>query len=193
MSKSKNIVDQGDALGIYFDEMLLESPPDTLKKKATSPEIKHAIDDDESSTFQVLLFDINGLQLAILTHDIKAILPWPETSLEPTKNATSNDLIMGLYTQESTQIKIIDTAKIVLPIEHQHNIAQPSFIVIVGEGQWALSCHKINTVITLLPKEIHWRKNSGARPWLAATSIEKGCSIINMTELVNLVNSQVLA
>lgn len=192
MSKSKKIVDQEEALSLYFDEMLLESTSDTLKHTARS-QSKTSINEENTQPFQALLFDINGLQLAIHTQDIKAILPWPETSLTLSDTTDSGGVLMATYTQESKQIRIINTAKIILPLEHQHNIAKPSFILIVGEGRWALSCHKINSVTTLAPEEIRWRKNSGIRPWLAGTAIKKSCSIITITKLIDLVETQLLA
>jgi|GEM_PF-2016838 len=186
MSDSKQIADHNDALDLYFKEMLVASTADIVKAKS-------ATEYNQNKPFRALLFDINGLQLAIRTVDIKAILPWPETPLQQSQEAVDNKAIMGIYNQLSSQMKIINTAYIVLPIQHQHNIAIPSFIIVIGEGDWALSCHKINAVITLSPEDIRWRKSIGARPWLAGTSIEKSCSIINLRGLVSLLTPSILA
>tara|TARA_R110001606_G_scaffold361754_7_gene515296 strand:- start:210988 stop:211575 length:588 start_codon:yes stop_codon:yes gene_type:complete len=195
MSKSKQIADHDNALGLYFKEMLVESTVSAVTDK-TEVQVDKAdsvIEHDQNKSFQALLLDINGLQLAIRTEDIKAILPWPETLLKQKTDTFNNEALMGYYNHASDQIKIINTAYIVLPLQHRHNIATPSFMIVVGEGTWALSCHKINTIITLSPKDIRWRKNMGARPWLAGTSIEKRCSIVNLNGLVNLINPQILA
>ena len=139
------------------------------------------------------MFDINGLQLAIRSKDIKTILPWPETPLVHSPEIRNDEAVMGCFNLGSDKIKIINTAYIVLPSQHRQQIAVPSFIIVVGEGNWALSCHKINAVITLSPEDIHWRENKGHRPWLAGTSIEKKCSIVNLSGLVKLLNPQILA
>lgn len=195
MSESKQIADHEDALDLYFNELLVESVADivTDKVEARVSEPKPATEYDQNKPFQALLFDINGLQLAIRTEDIKAILPWPETPLEQSQETSNNEAIMGYYNHVPDQIKIINTAHIVLPVQHRHNLAIPSFLIVVGEGGWALSCHKINAIITLSPEDIRWRQNIGARPWLAGTSIEKSCSIVNLNSLVNLLSPQILA
>jgi purine-binding chemotaxis protein CheW len=192
MSESKQIADHEDALNLYFNEMLVDSTADIVTGEvAVKPKV--ATEYDLTQPFKAVLFDINGLQLAIRSEDIKAILPWPETPLEQSQETSNNEAIMGSYNLAPNQITIINTAHIVLPIQHRHNIAMPSFLIVVGEGNWALSCHKINSVITLVPEDIRWRKNMGARPWLAGTSIEKSCSIVNLTGLVNLLAPKILA
>jgi purine-binding chemotaxis protein CheW len=195
MSDSTQIAGHDEALDLYFNEMLVEPTADivTDKAKARVNKAKPAAEHDKNKPFQALLFDINGLQLAIRTEDIKAILPWPETPLEQGQETSGNPAIMGVYTQASYLIHIINTALIVFPIQHQKNIAIPSFIIVFDEGHWALSCHKINSVVTLSPEDIQWRKNKGARPWLAGTSIGKSCSIVNLSGLVNLLSPQILA
>jgi purine-binding chemotaxis protein CheW len=195
MSESKQIADHEDALDLYFNEMLSDATADTVtgKTEIRVGKAKPTTDYHRNKPFQALLFDINGLQLAICTDDIQAILPWPETPLEQSQEMSNNEAIMGYYNQAPHQIQIINTAHIVLPIQHRHNIALPSFMIVVSEGNWALSCHKINTIITLAPEDIRWRKNMGTRPWLAGTSIEKSCSIVNLTGLVNLLTTKILA
>jgi purine-binding chemotaxis protein CheW len=195
MSDSKQIADHEDALDLYFNEMLVDPTAEIVTSKtAIRQDIpKAATAYDLTTPFQALLFDINGLQLAIRSKEIKAILPWPETPLEQSQDSSNNEAIMGSYKLAPNQIKIINTAHIVLPIQHRHNITMPSFMIVVGEGNWALSCHKINSVITLAPEDIRWRKNMGARPWLAGTSIEKSCSIVHLTGLINLLSPKILA
>lgn len=195
MSESKQIADHEDALELYFNEMLVDSTADIVTGKVAvrQGKPKAATEYDLTQPFKAVLFDINGLQLAIRSEDIKAILPWPETPLEQNQETSNNEAIMGAYNLAPNQITIINTAHIVLPIQHRHNIAMPSFLIVVGEGNWALSCHKINSVITLAPGDIQWRKNMGARPWLAGTSIEKSCSIVNLTGFVNLLAPKILA
>jgi purine-binding chemotaxis protein CheW len=195
MSESKQIADHEDALDLYFNEMLVDSTAAivTGKTRVRIGQAKPTSEYDLTKPFQALLFDINGLQLAIRTEDVKAILPWPETPLEQSQESSNNEAIMGSYNLAANQIKIINTAHIVLPIQHRRNIAIPSFMIVVGDGNWALSCHKINSVIILAPEDIRWRKNKATRPWLAGTSIEKSCSIVNLTGLVNLLTPQNLA
>jgi purine-binding chemotaxis protein CheW len=170
--------------------MLVDSTADIVTAETTVrlDKAKLTSEYDLTKPFQALLFDINRLQLAIRTEDIKAILPWPETPLEQSQESSNNKAIIGSYNLAANQIKIINTVNIVLPIQHRRSLAIPSFMIVVGEGNWALSSHKINSVIILAPEEMRWRKNKGTRPWLAGTSIENSCSIVNLTELVSLLN-----
>ena len=186
MSKFKEISSHDDALSIYLDDMLYESSADIPKKPSISVE-ESVIENWKASPFQALLFDVNGLQLALHCQDAKAILPWPEAELAQRNEAQKLDeAVLGIYQQAPYQTTIIDAPYIFLPAELRHNADNASFIIIIGDGQWALSCHKINAIITLSPEDIKWRKNAGTRPWLSGTSVEKGCSIVNIDELVKL-------
>jgi chemotaxis signal transduction protein len=202
MSDSKKIADHDNALNLYFDEMLVESNADIVTGKtqarlartqASTHKDKPATKYDQNKSFQAVLFDINGLQLAIRSEDIKAILPWPETLLNQRQETPNNAVIMGLYDDFPNQKQIINTAHIVLPTQHRQNLAIPSFIIVVNEYGLALSCHKINSVVTLSAEEINWRRNSKTRLWLAGTSIKTSCGIVNLQGLVNLLNSTRLA
>jgi hypothetical protein len=92
MSKSKKITDHEDALDLYFNEMLVHSTANIVSGKTTVrlDKAKLASEYDLTKPFQALLFDINGLQLAIRSKYIKAILPWPETPLKQSQETLNN-------------------------------------------------------------------------------------------------------
>lgn len=192
MFESKKMAEHETALVLYFDEMLaeLESPTNILTNTAeVTAKPKPVNEYNQSSSFQAILFDINGLQLAIRSDAVNAILQWPETPLQQQQNTAISEAIMGVYNQSAKPIKVINTAFIVLPIEHRDPLKKPNIMIVFDEGRWALSCHKINAVTTLSTDDINWRKNSTVRPWLAGTSIKQSCSIISLIGLVNLIDS----
>ena len=197
MSESKKLADHQQAVSAYLDDMLLdEATPQSL----TLPELNtqlvietveepSKVDEDtwRESPFQTLLFDIQGLQLAIPLHELNGILTWPEKPL--TKMPGKASWHIGLYSQEHQHTQVINTGDIILPDNYKDNDSKSGFIILIDNGRWGLACNKVNEVVTLSPEEIRWRQQPGNRPWLAGTVLEKMCSILNIEELVKILEA----
>ena len=189
-SKPTQLADQKDALSVYLKDMLLV-PSDTTDDSAPSITLEQAIEkvkpiaknkDWRTSDFQVLIFDVQGLKLALPLHELNGILTWPETSLPKIPDKPS--WYIGLYSQGHQHTQVIDTGHIVLPSQYQNSQNKPKFIITVGDGKWGLACNKVESVVTLSPDKVRWRQHPGKRPWLAGTVLEQMCSILNIEALM---------
>jgi purine-binding chemotaxis protein CheW len=181
------LVEQDQALSVYLKDMLL-IPSDTTDPSVT---LEQAIEqakpvdknkDWRTSDFQALIFDVQGLKLAIPLHDLNGILTWPEKSFS--KMADKPAWYIGLYSQSHQQTQVIETSHIVLPSQYQDSNNESQFIITIANGKWGLACNKVESVITLSPDKVRWRQHSGKRPWLAGTVLEQKCSILNIEELI---------
>jgi len=187
MSKPTHIAEHEKALSAYLNDMLFEEPTDLQLTKDTDFS-QHISDSDKvdehwrNSPFQTLLFEIQGLKLAIPLHELNGILTWPEKKMPIITGKP--DWYLGLYSQDHTRTQIVDTAHIILPSTHKKSEDKPNFIILIAEGKWGLACNKVNQVMTLSSEEIRWRKEAGKRPWLAGTVLDKMCSILNIKALI---------
>ncbi len=192
-SKPSQLIEHEQALSVYLKDMLL-IPSDIEIQEPNSPAVlNHIIEQAEqpiqdkdwrNSEFQALLFDVQGLKLAIPLHELNGILTWPEKALP--KIPDKPNYYLGLYSQDHQHTQVIDTAHIVLPANYQNNDNKPRFIISIDNGEWGLACNKVESVVTLTPEEVKWRQHSGKRPWLAGTVLKQMCSILNIKELVKL-------
>jgi len=123
--------------------------------------------------FQCLLFKVSGLSLAVPLIKLNSVIPWDENITE-TPNQT--DWYLGLVQHLQNQVKVIDTALLVMP-ENRHKSLENdtsdrlSHILLVDDYQWGLACSSIG--------EVKWRKNKTSRAWLAGTSLEHLCAIMD--------------
>ena len=184
------LVDQEQALSVYLKDMLL-IPSDATEVSEPSVTLEQAIEqakpvtknkDWRTSDFQALIFDVQGLKLAIPLHDLTGILTWPEKSLPKIPDKPS--WYLGLYSQEHQHTQVIETSTIVLPSKYQNSKNKSQFIIAIDNGKWGLACNKVESVVTLSPDEVRWRQHPGKRAWLAGTVLEQMCSILNIEELI---------
>jgi len=189
-SKPTKLVDQDQALSVYLKDMLLipsgtnETSEPSLTLEQTIEQAKSITNNKDwhASDFQALMFDVQGLKLAIPLHDLNGILTWPEKPLP--KIPDKPNWYLGLYSQDHQHTQVIDTSHIVLPSQYQDRNNTSQFIITIDNGKWGLACNKVESVVTLSPDKVRWRQHSGKRPWLAGTVLEKMCSILNIAELV---------
>jgi purine-binding chemotaxis protein CheW len=130
--------------------------------------------------FQCLLFEVEGLQLAVPLVHLNGVLPWPE-SLTPMPG--HQPWFMGLHPHQGVQTKIVDTALLVLPQSHRPPpAAERRFgnIVLIDDGRWGLACREVAEMITVEPDDVRWRSRAGRRPWLAGTVKQQMCALLDV-------------
>ena len=190
-SNPSQLVEQKDALSVYLNDMLLDPVENSEQSSEPAVTLQHVITQEKlvtknkdwrDSDFQALIFDVQGLQLAIPLHDLNGILSWSEISLSQLPEKPKWH--MGLYKQGDQHTQIVDTSCIVLPNNYQDKQNKSQFIISIDEGRWGLACNKVNSVIILSPDEVKWRQHAGKRPWLAGTVLEHMCSILNIKEFI---------
>lgn len=165
-------------------ESRVETPVDT--KNVTESTIEDALEpivpEWASEPFQILLFEVAGLKLAVPLIELSGVIEWTDSVTEMPGHA---DFYMGILQHLGNKIAVIDTARMVLP---QNKIAEFASdnprdrvknIVLIDEYRWGLACDNIGDVITLNPDEVRWRTSKTSRGWLAGTVIEHMCALLN--------------
>ena len=132
--------------------------------------------------FQCLLFQVAGLTLAVPLTALNGVLPLDLDAVTPMPGHSA--LFLGLIDHLGQQVRVVDTAQVVLPPERLAATGaasgRASHLVLIGEGRWGLAASGIGEVISLNPEDVKWRGSLGTRPWLAGTVIQHMCALLEV-------------
>lgn len=136
--------------------------------------------------FEALLFNVGGLTLAVPLVSLGTIhaLDGPITPLfgQP-------DWFLGLLPTEGVNLKVLDTARWVMPERYHPTLREGLRFVISVEGyEWGMAVHGVSESIRLEPEQIKWRSGQGKRPWLAGTVIDHMCALLDVRALAELIS-----
>ncbi|MBA1200869.1 chemotaxis protein CheW [Pseudomonas capeferrum] len=138
--------------------------------------------------FECLLFDVAGLTLAVPLVCLGSIYPLAGQDLTPLFGQP--DWFLGILTCQAGNLKVLDTARWVMPDRYREDFRQGLQYVISVQGyEWGLAVHQVSRSLRLDPDEIKWRSQRGQRPWLAGTVIEHMCALLDVAELAELIAS----
>ncbi len=133
--------------------------------------------------FQVLLFKVAGLSLAVRLIELNGVVEWDETKI--TEMPGHSNFYLGLLQYLGKSIPIIDTAKLVFPADKLVSLSadkpyeRVKRIVLIDDSKWGLACDEIDEVIELVSEAVKWRKDRAKRKWMAGTVIEHMCALID--------------
>lgn len=137
--------------------------------------------------FEALLFDVGGLMLAVPLVSLGTIHPL-ETEITPLFGQP--DWFLGILPTQTGNLKVLDTARWVMPERYQTELKDGLRFVISVEGyDWGMAVHGVSKSIRLMPDQIKWRSQDGKRPWLAGTVIEHMCALLDVSALATLIVS----
>ncbi|OLU34287.1 chemotaxis protein CheW [Pseudomonas sp. PA15(2017)] len=138
--------------------------------------------------FECLLFDVAGLTLAVPLVCLGSIYPLAGQDLTPLFGQP--DWFLGILPSQSGNLKVLDTARWVMPDRYRDDFKQGLQYVISVQGyEWGLAVHQVSRSIRLNPDEIKWRSQRSQRPWLAGTVIEHMCALLDVAALAELIAS----
>nr|WP_298139857.1 chemotaxis protein CheW [uncultured Pseudomonas sp.] len=138
--------------------------------------------------FECLLFDVAGLTLAVPLVCLGSI--YPLTGQELTPLFGQPDWFLGILPCPAGNLKVLDTARWVMPERYRDDFRQGLQYVISVQGyEWGLAVHQVSRSIRLDPSEIKWRTRRSQRPWLAGTVIEHMCALLDIAALAELIAS----
>lgn len=138
--------------------------------------------------FECLLFDVAGLTLAVPLVCLGSIYPLAGHDLTPLFGQP--DWFLGILPSQAGNLKVLDTARWIMPDRYRDDFRQGLQYVISVQGyEWGLAVHQVSRSLRLDPKEIKWRSHRGQRPWLAGTVIEHMCALLDVSELAELIAS----
>ncbi len=133
-----------------------------------------------ATPFSSLLFKVCGLTLAVPLVELNGILPHPGEIPSLPGHAP---WFLGLLPHRTKHVGVIDTALLAMP-ERQRGAPAGSdgrrHILLFDERSWGLTCDSVTKVVTLDPARVRWRTAATRRPWLAGTSIEHMCALLDL-------------
>lgn len=128
--------------------------------------------------FEVLLFEVSGLTLAVPLIALGQIQP---LTADLTPLFGQVDWFMGLLSTPLGQIRTVNTAKFVMPERYSERFLETArYVVSINGLPWGLAVDKVNQPITLEPEDVKWRTERSKRPWLAGTVKEHMCVLIDI-------------
>ena len=138
--------------------------------------------------FECLLFDVAGLTLAVPLVCLGSIYSLEGQELTPLFGQP--EWFLGILPSQAGNLKVLDTARWVMPDRYRDDFRQGLQYVISVQGyEWGLAVHQVSRSLRLDPNEIKWRSHRGQRPWLAGTVIEHMCALLDVSELAELIAS----
>lgn len=138
--------------------------------------------------FECLLFDVAGLTLAVPLVCLGTIYPLSGQELTPLFGQP--DWFLGILPCQAGNLKVLDTARWVMPDRYRDDFRDGLQYVISVEGyEWGLAVHQVSRSIRLDPAEVKWRSHRTQRPWLAGTVIEHMCALLDVAALAELIAS----
>jgi purine-binding chemotaxis protein CheW len=133
------------------------------------------------SRFDVLLFSVSGLTLAVPLISLGQIQPLTD---ELTPLFGQADWFMGLQPTKAGKIRTVNTAKFVMPERYDENFLKTAkYVVSINGVPWGLAVDGVNQPISLYPDDVKWRSDRSKRPWLAGTVKAHMCALLDIPRI----------
>lgn len=136
--------------------------------------------------FDILLLEIDGLQLAV---PLVALGQIHEIDEEITPLFGQSDWFMGLQKTPDGNVKVVNTAKFIMPERYkgQHNY---KYVISINGLDWGLAVDGIKQPITIDPEAIRWRPKRDSRPWMAGTVKDHMCVLLDIPKVGEILQTQ---
>ncbi len=138
--------------------------------------------------FQVMLFKVAGLTLAVPLQTLSGVVEWPGELTEMPGHA---DFYLGVLQHLGRSVPVVDTARLVFPREKLNELVgddpteRITRIVLIDEGRWGLACDEVAEVVTLQAEQVRWRTQRTQRKWLLGTVVEHMCALLDTEAFAN--------
>lgn len=161
-----------------IDEIVLEAPKDLSEAVSGLNKLYPSW---AQQRFECLLFTVCGLTLAVPLTELGAIYPLTE---ELTPIFGQVDWFLGLLPVKDRNIRVINTAKVVMPERFDEKaLNQFKYVITINGVDWGLAAEGVSSSISLDPENIKWRGKRSRRPWLAGTVVEHMCALLDVNQL----------
>lgn len=136
------------------------------------------------SRFDVLLFNVAGLTLAVPLISLGQIYPLTD---ELTPLFGQADWFMGLQPTPMGKIRTVNTARFVMPEKYNEALlANAKYVMSLDGVPWGLALDSVNQPMRLDPDQVKWRTDRSKRPWLAGTVKEHMCALLDVPRIAQL-------
>ena len=147
-----------------------------------APVEEEPVQEEAGAEFQIMLFKVAGLSLAVPLEGLSGVVEWQDNLAEMPGHA---DFYLGILQHLGRRIPVVETASLVFPPERLAALDVPppreriTRIVLIDEGRWGLAVDSVEEVITLRREQVRWRSERTKRKWLLGTVIEHMCALID--------------
>ncbi len=139
--------------------------------------------------FECLLFDVAGLKLAVPLVCLGSIYPLEGDEITPI--FAQPDWFIGVMPTPAGNLRVLDTARWVMPERYSHKLRDSfRFVISIDGHSWGLAVNAVHQSIRLQPEAVKWRTRRAERQWLAGTVIEHMCALLDVQALAQLVNER---
>lgn len=133
------------------------------------------------SRFDVLLFKVSGLTLAVPLISLGQIQPLTD---ELTPLFGQADWFMGFQPTAAGKIRTVNTAKFVMPERYDPSFLDTAkYVMSINGVPWGLAVDSVNQPISLMPEDVKWRGDRSKRPWLAGTVKDHMCALLDIPRI----------
>jgi purine-binding chemotaxis protein CheW len=138
--------------------------------------------------FAGLLFEVAGLKMAAPLHALGGI-SLIEDRLQLVVGQA--DWFMGLLRWNGRNLRVVDTARFVMPERLDDNAHRSAYqsVIVLGDSHWALAVDCADESVNLKAEEIRWKYLTGNRPWLAGTLLQRLCALLDVDNLLSMLQA----
>jgi purine-binding chemotaxis protein CheW len=129
--------------------------------------------------FDILLLEVDGLQLAVPLITLGQI---HEIDDEITPLFGQSSWFMGLQQSTDGNIKVVNTAKLIMP-ERYKGENNYKYVISINELDWGLAVDNIKQPISIDPDSIRWRAKRDSRPWMAGMVKDHMCVLLDIPKV----------
>lgn len=208
--KKETLVKQQDALRVYLDSLFrmpLPEIPDDIEHIAPAPPIEivqptpaltkgadsmDVASEPEAETlqpnwaktpFSCLLFEVNGLGLAVPLVELDAVKLWP-VRLDHIPGATP--WVLGVMRFGEDYVKVVDTSALLFSNRKSRPpdaSSRDRRILVFGQRGWGLACNAVKSVVVVDPQSVKWRVAGAKRPWVLGTALDRMCALLDVGKI----------
>lgn len=141
--------------------------------------------------FECLLFSVAGLKLAVPLVSLGSI---HKIEKDFTPLVGRADWFLGLYRTGGRNIRVVDSAKWVMPQRHVPEVIDGyEYIIRLADSAWGMACDSVAQAIQLEPEQVKWRTERSKRAWLSGTVIDHMCALLDADTLAHLLKQDALS
>jgi len=188
------LVSQQDALQQYLDSLLQEIPSQAHEiLDAPEPAVANTVGISAqpvaqaktpiwaAEPFQILLFQISGLQLAVPLAQLTAVAQGGALQRVP----EMDPWLQGLLSYQDKMVKIIET---VFVTGRASAAAMPSgdtlpHYLLFAEGRYGFACTMLREIVQVEPGAIKWRRHALKQPWFIGIHSTEMCALLDLSLL----------
>jgi len=142
-------------------------------------------------SFQVMIFNVGNLKLAVPLNDLNGIVVWDEKFIN--KMPGSVDWHLGIIQHLGKSVPVIDTLQQVIPPERVKSFMKKrgefKNIIFIHDDSWGLVCEDIIGIKTISVEEVKWRSTRTTRRWLYGTVKEYMCALLDTEEFATMLRT----